>query len=77
MPASITREQVRAAITALGLDPDDTQTLQITPQTVYTSTVHRDPDGSIPVQNGLVPYAEDTIHITEPGEEVPDDGADS
>lgn len=66
-----TRAQVNAAKAALGLDPDETQSVGIYPDAVFVSSIARDPDGTIPVLNGTVPYRQDTHQIIE---EATDDG---
>lgn len=62
-----TRAQVNAAKAALGLDPDETQSVGIYPDAVFVSSIARDLDGTIPVLNGTVPYRQDTHQIVEEG----------
>lgn len=64
---NITREQVRAAHTALGLDPDLTAGVSIYGDTITVTPVALKPDGSPDVSDGILRYDDpQTITITAP-----------
>lgn len=68
---AFTRTQVNAAKAALGLDVDDTRSISIYPDTVFTEIVARDDDGVPAIRDGLVGYHQVSHQI----EEVDDDGS--
>lgn len=66
-----TRTQVRAALEALDLEPDDVRTIMINTTTVYVELVARDENGEATFKHGIPGYSTPTIDIDE---EAPDDG---
>ena len=70
---NITRTQVNAAKAALGLDVDDTRSVSIYPDQVFTEIVARDDSGAPLIRDGIVGYRQDACPI----EEVSDVDADA
>ena len=66
-PLQITPAQIRAAHEALGLDPDLTLSVSISPGYVHVTTVEVDEDGHPIVTGGVLQRVETGADVTEEG----------
>lgn len=61
----ITRTQVTAALEALGIDPNDTRSVTITPTGVWVEAVTRDADEAAVIEHGQLQYTHTQHDIEE------------